>query len=69
MTDRHSNQAISGMNSLRSLGHSDTGFVSHFFLIRVVGSGVHTGSTRHVVHFWPVVPVPGVFVRMENLVE
>jgi hypothetical protein len=22
-------------------------------------SGVHTGSTRHVGHFWPTVPAPG----------
>jgi hypothetical protein len=27
--------------------------------IRIVGSGVHTGSTRHVDHFWPIVPVRG----------
>jgi hypothetical protein len=30
-----------------------------FFLIRIVGGGVHTGSTRHVGHFWPIVPAPG----------
>jgi hypothetical protein len=30
-----------------------------FFLIREVGCGVQTGSTRHVGHFWPIVPVPG----------
>jgi hypothetical protein len=27
-----------------------------FFLIRIVGGGVQTGSTRHVGHFWPIVP-------------
>jgi hypothetical protein len=27
-------------------------------LIRIVAGGVHTGSTRHVGHFWPIVPVP-----------
>jgi hypothetical protein len=27
--------------------------------IRIVGSGVHTGSTRHVGHFWRIVPSPG----------
>jgi hypothetical protein len=30
-----------------------------FFLIRIVGGGVHTGSTRLVDHFWPIVPAPG----------
>jgi hypothetical protein len=29
------------------------------FLIRIVEGGVHTGSTRHVGHFWPTVPAPG----------
>jgi hypothetical protein len=29
------------------------------FLIHIVEGGVHTGSTRHVSHFWPIVPVPG----------
>jgi hypothetical protein len=24
-----------------------------------VGGGVQTGSTRHVGHFWPIVPAPG----------
>jgi hypothetical protein len=24
-----------------------------------MGVGVHTGSTRHVGHFWPIVPIPG----------
>jgi hypothetical protein len=24
-----------------------------------VGGGVHTGSTRHCGHYWPIVPVPG----------
>jgi hypothetical protein len=23
------------------------------------GGGVQTGSTRHVAHFWPIVPAPG----------
>jgi hypothetical protein len=31
----------------------------YFFLFRIVWCGVHTGSTRHVGHFWPIVPVPG----------
>jgi hypothetical protein len=39
-----------------------------FSLIRIVGDGVHTGSTLHVGHFWPIVPAP-VIVSMENLVE
>jgi hypothetical protein len=30
-----------------------------FFLIRIVGGGVQTGSTRHVGHFWPIVPALG----------
>jgi hypothetical protein len=30
-----------------------------FFLIRIVEGGVHTGSIRHVGHFWPIVPAPG----------
>jgi hypothetical protein len=30
-----------------------------FFLIRIVGGGVHTGSTRHVGHFGPIVPALG----------
>jgi hypothetical protein len=29
-----------------------------FFLIRIVVSGVHTGSTRHVSYFWPIVRAP-----------
>jgi hypothetical protein len=29
------------------------------FLIRIVRGGVQTGSTRHVGHFWPIVPAPG----------
>jgi hypothetical protein len=29
------------------------------FLIRIVGGGAHTGSTRHVGYFWPIVPAPG----------
>jgi hypothetical protein len=29
------------------------------FLIRMVGvGGVQTRSTRHVAHFWPIVPLP-----------
>jgi hypothetical protein len=28
-------------------------------LIRIVGGVVHTGSTRHVEQFWPIVPAPG----------
>jgi hypothetical protein len=34
----------------------------HILLIIVcliVGGGVETGSTRHVGHFWPIVPAPG----------
>jgi hypothetical protein len=31
---------------------------ANFFLIRIVGGGVHTGSTWHVGHFWPIVPAP-----------
>jgi hypothetical protein len=23
-----------------------------------MGDGVHTGSTRHVGHFWPILPAP-----------
>jgi hypothetical protein len=26
--------------------------------IRMVGGGFQTGSTRHVGHFWPIVPAP-----------
>jgi hypothetical protein len=25
---------------------------------RIVGGGVQTGSSRHVGHFWPIVPAP-----------
>jgi hypothetical protein len=32
----------------------------HFILqIHIVGGGVQNGSTRHVGHFWPIVPAPG----------
>jgi hypothetical protein len=31
----------------------------NFFLIHIMDGGVQTGSTRHVGHFWPVVPAPG----------
>jgi hypothetical protein len=30
-----------------------------FFLIVILGRGVHTGSIRHVGHFWPIVPAQG----------
>jgi hypothetical protein len=30
-----------------------------FFLIRIVGREAQTRSTRHVGHFWPIVPAPG----------
>jgi hypothetical protein len=29
-----------------------------FFLIRIVGGAVHTGSTRRVGHYWPIAPAP-----------
>jgi hypothetical protein len=32
--------------------------INFTFLIRIVGSGVQTRFTRHVDHFWPVVPAP-----------
>jgi hypothetical protein len=32
---------------------------SNSFLIRIVGGGVLTGSTRHIGHFWPIVHAPG----------
>jgi hypothetical protein len=35
-----------------------SGSLKCFFLIRIIGGGVHTGSTRHVGHFWPIVPAP-----------
>jgi hypothetical protein len=34
-------------------------FLCEFF-IRIVGGGVHIGSTRHVGHCWPIVPAPGI---------
>jgi hypothetical protein len=30
-----------------------------FILISIVGGGIQTESTRHVGHFWPIVPAPG----------
>jgi hypothetical protein len=30
-----------------------------FFFNSHSGGGVHTGSTRHVSHFWPIVHAPG----------
>jgi hypothetical protein len=30
-----------------------------FFSSHSVGGGFQTGSTRHVGHFWPIVPAPG----------
>jgi hypothetical protein len=30
-----------------------------FFFNSHSGGGVQTGSTRHVGHFWPIVPTPG----------
>jgi hypothetical protein len=33
--------------------------LSPSLVIRIVGDGVQTGSTRHVGHFWPIVPAPG----------
>jgi hypothetical protein len=35
------------------------GLTNQFFLNRIVRVGVHTVSTRHVGHFWPIVPAPG----------
>jgi hypothetical protein len=32
---------------------------NRFLLIRVVGGGVQTGSTRYVGDFWPIVPTTG----------
>jgi hypothetical protein len=29
------------------------------FLIRIVGGGIQTGSTRHVGQLWTIVPAPG----------
>jgi hypothetical protein len=39
--------------------HTLIGITNYFFLIRIVVGGVHTGSTRHIGHFWPIVPAPG----------
>jgi hypothetical protein len=30
-----------------------------YFLNRIVVGAVQTGSTRHDLHFWPIVPAPG----------
>jgi hypothetical protein len=30
-----------------------------FLFILIFGGGVHTGSTRHCGHSWPIVPAPG----------
>jgi hypothetical protein len=43
---------------------SDLSFVvvcsfARFFLIRIVGGGLQTGSALHIGHFRPVVPAPG----------
>jgi hypothetical protein len=35
-----------------------SGRVLIFFLIRIVGSGVQTASTRPIGHFWPIVLAP-----------
>jgi hypothetical protein len=41
-----------------------------FFLSCIVGGGVQTGPTRHIVHFnLGLLYLPRVIVRMENLVE
>jgi hypothetical protein len=34
-------------------------YIINFFFHSHSRSGVQTGSTRHVGHFWPVVPAPG----------
>jgi hypothetical protein len=34
-------------------------YVLCFLSIRIVEGGVQTGSTRHVIHFWPIVTAPG----------
>jgi hypothetical protein len=39
-----------------------------YFFIRIVGGGVHTGSTRHVGHYLPRVTVM-MMMMMENFVE
>jgi hypothetical protein len=31
---------------------------NYFFFICISGGGAQTGSTRHVGHFWPIVPAP-----------
>jgi hypothetical protein len=35
----------------------------------MVGGGVHIGSTRHVGHYWPILPAPGDCDDGEFLVE
>jgi hypothetical protein len=30
-----------------------------FFLILILGCGVHSESTRHIGHFWLIEPAPG----------
>jgi hypothetical protein len=30
-----------------------------FFYLNIGGGGVHTGSTGHCGHYWPIVPAPG----------
>jgi hypothetical protein len=30
-----------------------------FLFISILGGGVHTGSTRHCGHYWPILPAPG----------
>jgi hypothetical protein len=32
---------------------------ARIFLYLNIGGWVHTGSTRHCSHFWPIVPAPG----------
>jgi hypothetical protein len=34
-------------------------YIVNFFLFEYWGCGVHTGSTQHCGHYWPIVPAPG----------
>jgi hypothetical protein len=40
---------------------------SYWNSLRIVGGGVHIGSTHHVGHYWPILPAR-LTVMMENLV-
>jgi hypothetical protein len=53
--------AYSSILKMETTCYSETPVDFHHFFFKFAqwGDGIQTGSTRHVGHFWPIVPAPG----------